>query len=119
MSEFTICVIPATGPMRAEDFTGTGIDEIYAALGTEEIDKTLVDATEEWGVYAWVGDDSMSDGSPVNVRATNARDEARSQGPHPYPLCGTVVLMAFDRRTGESIDLPQRWRLDQEAEREG
>lgn len=107
MSDPTICVIPVAGPVTAEYFTGTGIDEICAALGTTEIDKTLVDATEEWGVYAWVGDHSLTDGSPINTRATVNRDRIRAdhgQGPHPQPLCGTVVLMAFDRRTGESID---------------
>lgn len=114
MSEPTICIIPVTGPVTAESFTGTGIDEIIAALGTDDIDKTLVDATDDWGVYAWVGDHSLIDGSPINTWATKIRDQARNnhgQGPHPNPLCGTVVLMAFDRRTGESIDLPERWQL--------
>jgi hypothetical protein len=112
MSEPILYVIPVTGPARTETFTGTGIDEIYAALGTDEIDKTLIDATQDWGLYAWVGEHSLNDGSPINRRATQMRDEVRAdhgQRPHPNPLCGTAVLMAFDRNSGESIDLPERW----------
>jgi hypothetical protein len=113
MSRPSICVIPVSGQVTTKPFTGDGLDEIVAALGTHEIDKTTIDATEDWGLHAWVGDDSFSDGSPINRRATDVRDQVRREhghGRHPYPLCGTVVLMAFDRRTGESIDLPDRWR---------
>lgn len=112
MTDLTICVIPVTGPVQTRSFAGTGFDEIVAALGTNEVDKTMIDATEDWGVYAWVGDHSLYDGSPINQRATEVRDGVRHKHghePHPDPLCGTVALMAFDRHSGESIDLPKRW----------
>lgn len=109
----SILVIPIIGDIESVPFTDTGLNEIYAALGSKEIDKTIVDRSDDWGVYAWVGDDSLSDDSPINARATDARNERRAElghGPHPQPLCGTVVLMAFDARSGETVDLPATWR---------
>lgn len=91
----------------------TTLQELKDDVGADHLDKTLMDAGPEWGVYAWVGDTSLQDALPPNQRVIELRDEllaAAGQPPHPAPLCGYVVLAAFARSTGESIHLPPVWR---------
>jgi hypothetical protein len=96
-----------TGPAIAWNHDGTAA-ELKRAVGADRIASTLID----FGVQGWVGDNSLSDGSPVNDRMTQERDRilvANGQRPHPRPLCGTVVLLGLDRQTGEQVDLPVEW----------
>jgi hypothetical protein len=107
-------ILPVDGPATATTYDDeTVIEFLLEAIGADTIDKTTVDFFDGYGrVLAWVGDHSLLDGSQINKRATLERDRIRAvegDPPHPSPLCGTVVFTAFDRMSGENIDLPDAW----------
>lgn len=110
-------VVPVTG--FASSFQ---IEDVYAFIGQAEraistdgfIDKANLDAGPGWVVQGWVGDTSLTDGSPINTRVTQERDrvfrEIHGQEPSPNPLAGTVVIACWERASDSYIELPQRWR---------
>lgn len=113
-SMYRSCVVlPVSGPATTSVYdVDHMIDFLAETIGKDAVDKTTVDVMDGRIIAAWVGDESLLDDSPVNLRATRQRDQIRINAghpAHPYPLCGTVIFTAFDRASGINADLPDEF----------
>jgi hypothetical protein len=107
---YVALVVPVTGPARRIRIPDVDVLRVLRSeIGSQRLDHTPIDHQ----VQAWVGDNSLRDGSPVNERVTQARDRIlimKGLTPGPTPLCGTVVLIGVDYAGGgATIDLPEAW----------
>jgi len=84
------------------------LDELYRLIGVSGLDSTAVAS----GVTAWVDDEGLLTGAPVNRRLCEFRDQAaiaagyRDGHPSPYPLVGNAVLVGGADDDGDETPVP-------------